>query len=472
MGLLKRKNKQDLSGGVQTRTVNALSLGNQLKHALNVEFASKLGAGTGRRGSIVQSTVVAAQRILTLLQWIKNDGTLKYFASASDGAESTPKVDLFINSDVFAGTWSKSLEDLSNLIDVFGVNFINKLIVANGVEAVKGWNGSSWGAITNAPATGKFPEVYQQRLFLLSASGYLHYSDVINATGDDFTTTTWLYRGINPNDGQVCKMLKRHRNRLVIFKEESIYRYDGTNEAEAIITVGTHSSKSVVILNDIFFHHPTGIYQMGTGEPTKISRAVEKFLNGMSSANWANVASGRDLESVYFWIGDVTIEDPMEHDYGVTYSDVVLVYNVYSQTWTAYSGWNARVWHYDETSGLTYFGTATGKVVKINTGYADVDGATSLPISFQLIFMPEDYGYPEKDKEFGLIKVIGQYNSDILIAENYNKMVSKEELNQQRSGGMPTCKELWVGVNEEYDVRPPRIEGLILDNVNLLDDAN
>jgi hypothetical protein len=86
--------------------------------------------------------------------------------------------------------------------------------------------------------------------------------------------------------------------------------------------------------------------------------------------------------------------------------------------------------------------------------------------------MPEDFGFPEKYKECGLIKVIGQYESDVLIAESYDKMVSVEELNQKRSGGSPTCKELWVGVNEEYSVRPPRIEGLILDNTNLLDDAN
>lgn len=471
MANLRRKQILDISGGVQARTVNSMALNNQLKHGLNVEFTSKLGAGTGRMGSLVQSTVVAAQRVQTLLQWIKNDGTTKYFATANDGAGS-PKNDVYINAAVFGGAWTKSLQDLTSLVDIFGVNFINKLIVANGVEAVKGFNGSTWDAITNAPVAGKFPEVFQSRLFLLTESGYLHYSDVINAAGDDFTTTEWLYRGINPNDGQKCKMLKRHRGRLVVIKEESMYRYDGSNEAEAVITIGTHSSKSVVVLGDIFGHHPTGIWKMGAGEPVIISRAVQKYIDGMLAANWANAAGGRDLENVYMWIGDVTINDPLEHDYGVTYNDVVLVYNVYAQNWTVYSGWNARTWHYDETSGLTYFGTAAGKVVQINTGYADVDGATINPISFQVIFTPEDYGYPEKYKEFGLIKVIGQYESDVMIGETYNEMVSKQGLNNSRSGGSKTCTELWVGVTEEYIDRPPRIEGIILDNVNLLDDAN
>ncbi len=471
MPYLKRKNQLDNSGGVQTRTVEALAVSNQVKHALNAEFTSKIGAITGRKGSLVQSTVVAGQKVSNLLQWIKNDGTLKYFAVSDDG-DGTPEVDVYINAGVFAGAWSKSLENLTTAVDVFGTNFINKLIVANGVEAVKGFNGSTWDAITNAPATGKYPEVFQARLFLITQTGYLYWSDVINSSGTDFTTTTWTNRGINPNDGQKTKMLKRHRNRLVILKEESIYRYDGSNEPDAIVKVGTHSGKSVVVLNDLFFYHLSGIYRMGMGEPVKISRAVEKYLDGMTTANWENVAAGRDLENVYFWIGDVTTSDPLEHDYLTTYSNVVLVYNVYSQSWTVYTGWDARIWFYDETSGLAYFGTSAGKVVKINTNYADVDGATTTPIIFEIIFMPEDYGYPEADKEFGQISVVGRYNSDILVAEDYDTLIGKEELNQKRSGGVPTCQKLWVGVREQYSDKPPRIDGLILDKVNLLDDAN
>ena len=472
MPQLKRKNILDLSGAVQNKTVIPLSLGNQVLHAMNAEFTSKLGAATGRPGSAVQSTVVAAQRILNILQWIKNDGTKKYFASVSDGAE-TPKVDTYINAAVLAGAWSKSLEDWTNLVDVFGANFANKLMVFNGADAPKAWDGASWAAITNAPTAGKFPDVYKQRLFVLTESGFLHYSDVINSTGSDFTTTTWLNRGINPNDGQICKMMKRHRNRLVILKTESIYRYDGSNEPESNINVGTHSGKSVVILGDLYFHSPfAGICRLGSGEPVPISRVVQKYLDGMLSANWEYVAAGRDSQNLYFWIGNVTISDPLEWDYNKTYSDVVLVFNVYAQTWTVFRNWNARTWFFDETTGSTYFGTAAGKIVKINTGYADVDGETTTPISFEVVFNPQTYGYPEKEKEFGLIEVIGKYNSNVLIADDPDKMQNAMKVGQSEGIGVQTCKELWVGVAEQYVDKPPRVEGLILDNVNLLDDAN
>jgi hypothetical protein len=468
---MSRKAILDLSGGVQSRSTSYLMASNQVKGALNAEFISKIGSATGRMGSAVQSTVVASQRVLNILQWIKNDGTVKYFACVGDGAGS-PKLDIFVNSAVFAGTWSKSLEDLTDAKDVFYTNFANKMVECNGVEAVKWFDGSSWAEITNAPATGKFPEVYNQRLYILTETGFLYYSDVVNATGDDFTTTTWANRGINPNDGEKAKMLIRHRGRLVIFKEESCYRYDGANEPEPVITVGTHSSKSVVLLKDLFFHHPTGIYRMNVGEPVNISGAIKKFLDGMSSSNWEHVASGRDLENVYFWIGDVTISDPLEYDYGRVYTDVVLVFNVYSESWTVFTNWNARTWFYDKTSGLTYFGTSKGKIVRINYGYADVDGAAIAPISFEIIFNNESFDYPEKDKEIGSITVLGKFDSDVVFDDSYDGMETRGKLNDQKTIGNVICKELWIGVNEEYSELPPRIEGIIYDNVKLLDDAN
>lgn len=470
---LKRIQREDFSGAVQTRTNEALMLSRQVKHALNGEFSTKLGSITGRKGSLVQSTVVAAQAVLNMGRWIKNDGTTKYFAVADDGA-GTPKVDVYVNAAAsFASTWAKSLEDWTTALAIYFVNFANKFYAFNGVDAPYAFDGSSWAAVTNAPATGLYPEVYNQRMYVLAASGILHYSDVINSAGTDFTTTTWSNRGINPNDGQVSRMLKRHRGRLVIYKDESIYRYDGTNEPEATITVGTHSGKSVVLLNDLFHHHPSGIYKMGVGEPLLISRAVKKYLDGMSSANWANVAGGRDLENVYMWIGDVTIADPLEFDYGRTYTDVVLAYNVYASTWTVYSNWNARTWFYDELAGDTYFGTAAGKIVKINTGYSDTDGATVNKIHFEVVFQPEVAGFPEKDKEFNQVFVIGRYESDVLIGDSYLNMTARKKIadGEGLANEGITCKELWVGVSEEYSDTPPRIDTLIIDKINLHDDA-
>lgn len=471
---MKRQQLSDFSGGVQNKTSLSLMRNNQLIHALNLDLQVKIGAITGRKGSARQSIVVSGQSVLNLAKWIKNDGTTKYFSVSDDGLV-TPKTDIYVNgSSNFSGTWTKSLEDLSTNIPVYFENFANKLFAFNGVDAVKAYDGSTWSTVTNAPASGLYPVVFNQRLFVLTKSGFLHYSDVINATGDGFTTDTWVDRGINPNDGQISRMAVRHRGRIVIFKDESIYRYDGANEPEAHINIGTRSGKSVVKNIDLFFHHPTGIYKMGAGEPILISRAVQKYLDNMLSSNWENVSAGKDKENVYFWIGDVTINDPLEFDNGETYTNVVLVYNIYAQNWSVYTGWDARTWYYDESNGQTYFGTSTGKIFKINTGYADIDDTVTTLIDFQVYFMPIDMNYPEKYKEFNQVFVIGEYDSDIMIGKSFQDMKNSVQMayGQGIYNGKITTKKLWIGISESYSHTPPRIEIIIVDRVNLLDDAN
>lgn len=473
MRSLNRYKQEDLSGGVQCKTLPNLAGNNQVFHCENGEFASKIGAITGRLGSETQSTLITNKRVLHLCEYVNNNGTRTYFALSDDSGGANSDV-LKSATASFDGAWSVSLADRVLSADGYTTNFANKLAFFNGNDAPQWWNGSAWSVITNAPSSGIYPEVFNQRMYVLSKTGFLYFSDVVNATGDDFTTTTWDNRGINPNEGQMAKMLKRHRGRLVIFKTESIYRYDGTNEPEAVITVGTHSSRSVVVLNDLFFHHPTGIYKMGVGEPMLISRAVQKYLDGMDSANWEHVASGRDTENVYFWIGNVTISDPLEPDWGKTYTDVVLVFNVNDETWTVFSGWNARTWHYDESTGTAYFGQANGQIVEIGTGYADVRAGGAInPITFNVIFTPPDFGFPENEKNVGQIFVLGKYESAILAGASYTEMENKNRLkNGEASVRAPiTCKNLWVGVSEQYLDTLPRIEGLVVDRISLNDDA-
>lgn len=471
MSKLPRIYKQDMSGGVQAKTTHNLAIRNQSAHILNGEVDSKVGAITGRKGSLVQSTVVAGQEILGL--YIYRYGTTrKFLALCSDGA-GTPKNDLYVNASAnFTGVWSKTLQDLENGVDGFGENFMDKFFFVNGYTA-QVWDGSTWVVVTNAPADSNYLVVFNQRLYAFTKKGFMWYSDVVNSTGLAFTTDSWTSRGINPNEGDFIKMAVRHRGNIIIFKGESVYRFDGSSsEPEPNISIGTTSSKSIVILGNVFFFNSLGINMIGAGDPVLISIGVQKYIEGMNSDNWPKVSGGRDKENVYFWIGDVTINDPHEFDYGKTYSNVVLKFNTNTQVWTVYTGWDARCWCYDKDNGNTYFGTSAGKIVKINTDYADVDGAKSTPINFEVIFTPEDNKYPERTKQTDKIVVTGKYNSDIQIASSFDNLKSGNLLNNGKGmvNEMTTYDELWISIKEQYDSVPPRIDGLIIDNINLLDD--
>lgn len=474
----------NLSGGVQRKTVPSIALNHQVRHCLNGNFDDEIGAIIGRSGSLKMSAVVANDLILNI--YVSKIGTARKYLAVSDDSGGTPKVDVYKNGSAnFGGAWTKSLEDWTTNTAIYFRNFIGKLFAFNGTDAPKSTTDHiTWSAVTNAPAGGKFPEVFQQRLYVLSKDSILHNSDTANSTGDDFDSTTWENIQINPQDGQESKGLARHRNRLVVFKEDSVYRYDGTNVAGNIKDVGTHSEKGYVKHGDLFFHHPTGIYKMGGGEPIHISRPIEKYLDGMSSSNYSKVATGRDVENVYFWIGDVTINDERAFDYNVTYSDVVLKFNVFSENWSIYNNWNARVFYFNTDDVLLHFGTATGKIFKVNIGTADVDGATTTPIDFQVVFKPFDLGYPELEKEIHGICGIGDYAWQLSAGSSYIEsnepenacQAEKEDLGNPhdingvaRMNKTITGRELWVKIDQAYVKAPPVVKGLVFDNIKLLE---
>jgi hypothetical protein len=411
----------DFSGGVQSHTTENLRAQSEVLLCLNGDFDRKYGGIVGRKGSnMVSGGAVAAYRIINLFVY-KYASTKTYIAVVDTG--SNVKVYKSAGAS-FAGAWSE-VKSLTTGKEVFFENFIGKAMYFNGQDTPQSTSDfSSYATITGAPTDGKFPFVLNQSLHVVTEGGMLWTSDTVDSSGLAFATNVWTSRGINPNDGQKVVFAIRHRGKGVILKEESIYKYDGTNEPEASITVGTHSWRSVVIGADgnLCFHHPTGIWEMITGVPSLISRPVQKFLDGMDSANWTYVASTADKKCNYFWIGDVTITDPIEFDFGRTYTDVCLVWNVFLRRWTVYTGWGMRQGYYDDITGKSYFGTTSGKIFELGVLYADVDGATVTPINMEIIPHPNNWGFPEMRKNFGKISATGRLQSNMLAATSYQEL--------------------------------------------------
>jgi hypothetical protein len=459
---LKRFQHSDLSGGVQNKTSHILANSNQVEHALNCNFDDTIGEARGREGSSRESVVESGHR--TLNMFIHRQGTARhYLAVAEDGTDTNI---MKSSTEDFSGSWALSLARTINN-DVNMAMFGTKTYAFNGTDTPREYNGSTWVAKTEIPTAILYPEVYGQRLFGLSKNGFLYWSDVISASGVGFTTTGWTNRGINPNDGQDAMMLKRHRGRLVIIKEESIYRYDGTNEPDADINIGTHSGRSVVTTDShLYFHYKHTIQQLGAGEPVNISRPVEKYLKGMDTANWKNVASGKDGNNIYTWIGDVTIKDTNAFDYNVTYSDVVLVFNYWTERWTVYTNWNARTWFIDNEKGETYFGTEAGEIVKINTGDFVDTRAEDEPINFMLRYHKKDFGFPERTKQISEIHLVCRNGVNLRAGTQKNSL----DIVGQTTDGISTInkdivfKNLYMEASATYNTEPPIVKELIINS--------
>lgn len=451
---LKAIDSLDFSGGVQTKTTPALASQKTLLHLLNADIDKKLGALVGRCGSTVKNSTA---KVIVSMKVFWNGTAKKYIVVASDGANEV--VYTVPNSD-FSGTLTAiRAGDFANSVNVHSETFAKKEFFFNGISAPVSYDGTSFATVTNAPTKGKFPQVYNQRLYVFSTDGFLHYSDVINATGDDFSSTEWTNRGINPNDGQIPKGMKRHRGRLVLFKTESIYRFNGSNEPEPIINVGTHSERAIVQTDlHIFFHHRFDIYKMSLGDPVSISRPVEKYLRGMDTANWDKVAGGQDGKYAYFWIGNVTINDPLEWDNGKVYSNVVLAYNLLLDRWTVFTGWDARLWYINPDDGKLYFATNSGDITLVDpTVYSD-NGA---PIDFQAMWHPISYGYPQYRKTVDRIMVSGTQSLQVRAGDDASKM---DKAGSLRENGCVEIRasidfyKLWIAVSQSYKNTPPMVE--------------
>lgn len=447
----------DFSGGVQAATTPALTSDKTVIHCLNGDIQRKIGGISGRCGSTLKKAVGA---VVKSIKTFYNNSTRYYIVVASDGSNEV----IYTLDAGFIGTLtSKKAAHFTDDVSVYSETIGQNEMFFNGIDAPQQWTGAIFSNITNAPVKGKFPAVYQQRLYVLTTDSFLYYSDVVNATGDGFTTTAWTNRGLNPNDGQEPKALVRHRSRLLAFKTESIYRYDGSNEPEPIINIGTHSERGVVLTDMLaFFHHPTGIFQMGLGDPEHISQPVNKYLSGMNPDNWSKVSTERDNSNVYFWIGDVTINEPLEWDYRQTYTDVTLVYNFLLRRWSVYTGWNATTWFRDKTNGNLYFVKSDGSIVLVDpTVYSDEGRA----IDFQVRWAPITYGVPNLTKTIDHLFIDGSSNMNLKIGPTSKKVLASSnatdtgltEIKQQIA-----FKKLWILAHAAYTKHPPFIEQLYI----------
>lgn len=459
---------RDFSGGVQSRTLPALSDDNQFIHVLNAVFGKKIGSIVGRDGTSVVQDV--SDTINNLFVQRNASGARIYFYIRDNGTYNN----VYYNTTGFDDSFTLGLSgNFESSGSVFMTSFAGYTFFFNGEGTPKKFDGSTFtDAATNCPSDCKYPAVFNQALWALTEDGWLWYSDVINSTGTDFTSDEWYSIGINPVDGQYCKALKRHRGYLVIFKDDSIYRYDGsTADPEAIINIGTPSERGIVQTDYyMYFFNPKGIYRMLLGDPACISRGVKKYIDGMSTDYWESVSSGKDSRSsVYFHIGDVTINNPLEWDYGTTYNDVCLVWDYELEVWSVFSNVPADIMFFDIDDGTLYFTDDTIIKKFDNTVFNDCDE----PIDFQAMWHPIDYGIPQSIKTVSHILAKTSPNISLIAGGSPEKMEhsSRYDSNTKVSHIRQeiSFSELWIQAHESYDDLPPHIDLLQVGNANARD---
>ena len=376
---------------------------------------------------------------------IEGDSIL-YTGKSSNTLTGASGVAIAHEDGVTARQWIKSLENDTASLKTRFRNFLDRAIRVNGTDAMKCWNGSTWETTgdpinpDNATASSLI-EIFGDRVFL--AGGALFpdrlYGSSLPDVDNNITWTTSVsiidktgsngfYIDINPEDGQNITGLDRNGGQLLIFKERSMYTWNGTDtQADVLVDVGAVSQEAIITIHNITFFlgrskKNLGIYAYTGGFPKLISRRIRKWIDNIDQSNLGNIKIGADEDTVYFYIGNITFTgDDIYEDRAFT--NVWLVYTISQDAWKVYDNLNAKAFGYVNSSGqqLLVFGDNNGKVWELGQGTTDDSGDSKTPIQMEVITKEDSFGAPELPITLHEIDVLSRQAYSTTVKYRYNR---------------------------------------------------
>lgn len=332
----------------------------------------RIGALTLRKGlTLVGSQVSSGNAILGMANYINNARTTLCLLAKT-------------NTSVYSyngSSWTEARTGLTASSKARFTNFIDKTYMVNGSQAPQAFNGSTFSSTGTASLqTGDYIENYRNRVWVAEKStDKVYYTDVVSTSNTITGGTEFLQ--ISPQDGEQITGLKRSASCLLVFKNNHIYRLFTPNcsDPDPYITRGTYSQESIVEGKDgIYYHHPTGFYQLVMGErQNEISRPIINVIRAISRAYYDNICGWFDDDHYYWSVGDITLE-------GVSFTNMVCRYTVSTQIWTLYSYASEirSACNYDNGTYLyPVVGDDNGNVLRLNYGNDD----NGSPIHYDLI---------------------------------------------------------------------------------------
>ena len=262
------------------------------------------------------------------------------------------------------------------------VNFLNTMYATNGVDVPFQYDGSASAAmgVPTGLTAAKYIEQFNNYLFLanVTVSGVVYPSRIY--WSDYQTSAAWTatsYIDIAKNDGQQITGIKVLSDRLVVFKERSIYNVYFTGDADipfilpgggkANSSVGTISHWSIQeVENGLVFLAIDGFYYYDGSNSTKISTKINSTLRDYSYGRFNQAVSCVQKNKNRYLCALPGASS--------TTNDKVVVWDYSVNSFSIYKGINARSMCSFFVDGLEerpYFGDYLGFVYRMDTGAND-----------------------------------------------------------------------------------------------------
>jgi len=303
----------DLSDGTNILSTDFISSPTEMDLIVNWNM-KKLGAlkkdsGYSSRGNHVTDVT----EVLGLASYYYSIGQKQLAVLGKDASSDVYVFNPSTNS------WTAQGQGLTSGAKAEFAIFLDKLFMVNGEDSNLVYDGSSWsttGEVLNSPKA-KYVISYMDRLYLLNLAN--NPSRVLMSTVADFTyaiswdnTINGPYFDVSPEDGDEITGCTINFNRLLIFKEKGLYRYDTNGLFQFPVVPGTASPRSIKnCLDFTLYFHPTGIwsikgnYYIGANATEKVSRPIQPIIDGESSTNLDRICAWVDGDHYICYLGDV-----------------------------------------------------------------------------------------------------------------------------------------------------------------------
>lgn len=331
-------------------------------------------------------------------------GASRLFAVLSDGT----------NNDIYdVATGLKSLEDDTKDLKTRFLTYLNSCLRLNGTDAPKAWNGTTWLTsggtfdLANMPQTSKYAIEFRDRVYVAGRTDYPDRVDISGIASSTTRAVSWISGNTfivfeQEDGGGGITGLAKVPGYVLVFKKRTLKRWDGSSAyPEDMVNQGAPSQEAIVTAKGIcFWVNENGAWASTGGDPKKIDTyTVEKIIKSCSSANLANVASGTDEQHVFWSFASVTMD-------GVTYTNIVLKYNIFQNTWDIrqYPTLHRVYARYIDSADavFTIVGDDDGNVLKLDTGNDD----NGTPIYYSLEFQDWTFGFRTLVKAINRVAVV------------------------------------------------------------------
>jgi hypothetical protein len=122
---------------------------------------------------------------------------------------------------------------------------------------------------------------------------------------------------------------------LLLYKRDSLFRYDGSRLVPVQGAFGTTSGRSVINIHELSLYFygsgglTTGIYSYDNQQSKKISAAVEHHIQGISPTMYDKVIGWRERDLARMYVGNI-----VNTTYGINVPNAVITWDYNTHAWS------------------------------------------------------------------------------------------------------------------------------------------